>query len=676
MDMMLEQFKIIFDRPEKVKKLRETILNLAVKGKLLEQDPNDEPASVLLERIREEKEKLVQENKIKREKSIEEIKLEEVPYEIPQNWSWARLIDLGNYKKGPFGSAITKNMFMPKSDNTIKVYEQKNAIKKDVTLGNYYISEEYFNSKLSSFEVFSGDIIVSCAGTIGESYVMPSNAEKGIINQALMKMNIFKGMNIEYFLIYFDYILKNSAKEKSNGSAMKNIPPFAIFKNMVMAIPPLNEQKRIVEKVDSLMAFCDKLEKSLEKKVHYSKLSAKSVFNSIGNATTTEEVEETLRFILSNFKDLSLGDNAVKELKNCILQLAVQGKLVPQDPSDEPVDVLLEKIQEEKERLIKEKKIKKEKPLAEISEEEKPWELPQGCKWIRLGDLTQKIGAGSTPKGGRNVYLDSGIKFIRSQNVYNDRLIINNIAFISEETNNKMSGSIVKAKDILMNITGGSIGRCCIVPDNFDIGNVNQHVSIVRVVNYSIKEFLHIVLTSPYIFNSIMNIQVGISREGLSIAKLANFLIPIPPLAEQKRIVEKVDSLMQLCDELENNIEQSKKNSERLMQSVLQDVFNDKNEENNQLSFGEFIKQKRKDKGVTITNMLELLKDVKSSEYTKIEEGFVKPEQFIIEKIANVLKLSETEVKYFKKLKIKTDMEKCLDSDYEIKIAARRINKN
>jgi type I restriction enzyme S subunit len=227
-----------------------------------------------------------------------------------------------------------------------------------------------------------------------------------------------------------------------------------------------------------------------------------------------------------------------------------------------------------------------------------------------------------------------------------------------------------------MNITGGSIGRCCIVPDNFDIGNINQHVSIVRVVDYSIKEFLHTVLISPYIFNSIMNIQVGISREGLSITKLAKFLIPIPPLAEQKRIVEREDLLMRLCDELENNIQQSKKNSERLMQSVLQDVFNDSNEKNNQLSFGEFIKQKRKDKGITITYMLELLKDVKSSEYTKIEEGFVKPEQFIIEKIANVLKLSEIEIKYLKKLKIKTDLEKCLNSDYEIKIAARRINKN
>ncbi|WP_390481365.1 restriction endonuclease subunit S [Clostridium baratii] len=156
---------------------------------------------------------------------------------------------------------------------------------------------------------------MSCAGTIGETYIVPENAERGIINQALMKMQIFNEINIDYFLIYFDYILKKSAIEKSNGSAMKNIPPLAIFKKMLVAMPPLEEQKRIVEKVNSLMAFCDKLEKALEKKVHYGELAAKSVFNAVDNVSTAEELEETLRFILLNFKDLSLGDNEVNELK-------------------------------------------------------------------------------------------------------------------------------------------------------------------------------------------------------------------------------------------------------------------------------------------------------------------------------------------------------------------------
>lgn len=276
---------------ETVKSIKAKILELAVQGKLVEQDPNDEPAEVLLERIREEKERLIREKKIKKEKALAEISEEEKTFELPIGWQWSRLIDLGNYKKGPFGSAITKNLFVPKSTNTIKVYEQKNAINKDITLGNYYITEEYFNNKLSGFEVFPGDIIVSCAGTIGETYVVPNGAEKGIINQALMRMKIFKGINIDYFLLYFDYILKKSAKEKSNGSAMKNIPPFAIFKSMIIAIPPLAEQKRIVKKVDSLMLLCDELEKKTEEQKEYSnKLMESAIKEMLQSISNKEEI--------------------------------------------------------------------------------------------------------------------------------------------------------------------------------------------------------------------------------------------------------------------------------------------------------------------------------------------------------------------------------------------------
>ena len=170
----------------------------------------------------------------------------ELPFEIPNNWEWTRLDNIGVYKKGPFGSALTKSMFVPRSDNSIKVYEQKNAIQKDHNLGEYYITKEYYDSKMKGFLVESGDIIVSCAGTIGETYVLPENIELGIINQALMRMNIVKSLNLEFFLIYFDYILKKSAIEHSKGSAIKNIPPFKIFKRLLIPIPPIEEQERIV----------------------------------------------------------------------------------------------------------------------------------------------------------------------------------------------------------------------------------------------------------------------------------------------------------------------------------------------------------------------------------------------------------------------------------------------
>ena len=176
-------------------------------------------------------------------------------------------------------------------------------------------------------------------------------------------------------------------------------------------------------------------------------------------------------------------------------------------------------------------------------EDEIPFEVPEGWAWSRLLPFTIKIGAGSTPKGGSAVYNNCGIKFIRSQNVYDDGLVLNDVAYISEEINQKKSGSIVMPQDILLNITGGSIGRCALVPDDFDIANVNQHVIIIRLVEVSLRQYIHSVIISPYIQKQIFSKQVGSGRGGLSAETTSTFLIPIPPIQEQYAIQAK----LQLC---------------------------------------------------------------------------------------------------------------------------------
>ena len=256
--------------------LKKSILQEAVQGKLVPQDPSDEPAEALLERIRVEKQRLIKEGKIKKDKhesvifrrdnshyekrGSEEVCIDdEIPFEVPSSWALIRLDDIGIYRKGPFGSSLTKSMFVPKGADTVKVYEQKNAIQKDHTLGTYYITRQYYESKMKSFTVEPGDILVSCAGTIGETYILPEQIELGIINQALMRMTIFAPIDLDYFLLYFDYVLKQAAKETSKGSAIKNIPPFEIFKKLILPLPPLEEQKRIVEKVRELESLCNSL---------------------------------------------------------------------------------------------------------------------------------------------------------------------------------------------------------------------------------------------------------------------------------------------------------------------------------------------------------------------------------------------------------------------------------
>lgn len=241
-----------------------------------------------------------------------------------------------------------------------------------------------------------------------------------------------------------------------------------------------------------------------------------------------------------------------EQLRQAVLQAAIQGKLTKQLPEDGDARDLLAEIQAKKAKLITEKRTKKENPLETIAKDEVPFDVSNSWSWAKLGDLCLKIGAGNTPPGGKNsdVYKTDGIKFIRSMNVYNDGLHYEGMVYISEELASKRAGSAVIAKDMLLNITGGSIGRCAIVPNDFDIGNVNQHVLIIRCVNEQCRSYIHLVICSPLIQAAINEKAVG-DKAGFSANKAKNLLIPLPPLAEQHRIVARVDELMAKIDELE-----------------------------------------------------------------------------------------------------------------------------
>ena len=239
-----------------------------------------------------------------------------------------------------------------------------------------------------------------------------------------------------------------------------------------------------------------------------------------------------------------------KKLRQKILDLAIHGKLVPQDPNDEPASVLLERIKAEKERLIKEGKIKRSKKSAKTSDtphyENVPFEIPSNWVWTTIEEICSKIGSGSTPRGSN--YAVKGIPFFRSQNVYNDRLVYDDIKYISDETHQKMKGTEVLANDLLLNITGGSLGRCAVVPADFNRGNVSQHVCIMRPILVE-SEYFHALILSSYFAKS-MKIT-GSGREGLPKYSLEQMAFPLPPLAEQHRIVAEIEKWFSLIDIIE-----------------------------------------------------------------------------------------------------------------------------
>lgn len=576
--MLLEQFKVLFDRPEKVKKLRELILQLAVRGNLVPQDENDEPASVLLEKIREEKERLVREGKIKKEKPLPEIKEEEKPYELPKGWEWVRLGETIQFVNG---YAFKSNTYVDISKNqVIRLGNVKND-KLILDDKGIFIPDDIANN-CENYLIRENDILATMTGTRGKrDYFFTCLVDKEDLVEQKLYLNQRVGLIRTYLkevsgyyinALKADFILDKIFESETGTANQGNIGVKAI-NELLMPLPPLNEQKRIVEKVEFLKAFCDKLEKELERKIKYSSLSSKSVFNSIGNCSSAQELEETLRFIIENFRDLTLGDGAVKELKNAILQLAVQGKLVPQDPKDEPASVLLERIKEEKEKLIKEGKIKREKPLPEIKEEEKPYELPKRWQFVRMSSLADFItdGTHQTPK-----YTDSGMMFLSAQNIKPFKFMPFNYKFVSDEDYIKYVKNVKpEFGDILLTRVGSNIGEAAVIDQRLDFAIYVSLCLIKTNQSYVDSRYLCLWLNSPDGTNkSISNILGrGTSQGNLNLSLIRNFVIPLPPLKEQNRIVEKVNSLMSLCDELEKRIEKSKKYSEKLMEAVLKEAI-------------------------------------------------------------------------------------------------------
>ncbi len=268
--------------------------------------------------------------------------------------------------------------------------------------------------------------------------------------------------------------------------------------------------------------------------------------------------------LLQHFERISDAPDAIKTLRGFILDLAVRGKLVEQDSGEEVVTVLLDEIKSRMRRL------RKTHVFSFVGPSDIPFALPPGWTWCRIGEACEKSGSGSTPRGGKDVYKKNGIPFLRSQNIYNDGLRLDDVVFIDDQTHQRMSGTRVLPCDLLLNITGGSIGRCAKVPVDFGEANISQHVAIIRLAARGIEDYIHWMILSPYFQSFVDKSQTGAGRGGLPKNRMDSIPIPLPPLAEQHRIVAKVDELMKLCDQLEAAKAEREKCRDSLVAASLQ----------------------------------------------------------------------------------------------------------
>ncbi|MCA9909375.1 MAG: restriction endonuclease subunit S [Anaerolineae bacterium] len=541
--LFFEQFGYLARSPDGVQKLRKLILELAVRGKLVPQDPDDEPASELLKRIEAEKQRLYEVGEIQRPKTPPPIKEDEIPHRLPHGWAWERLGNILTFEYGKSLPAKARNDF-----GKVPVYGSNGVVG---------VHEEHL--------------------VAGRGIIIGRKGSAGAINVSLES---FWATDVTYYVVppndlYFDYtvlILKSLSLEDLS----KGIKP-GLNRNeayvLLVAIPPFAEQQRIVAKVDELMQLCDQLEEEQAQCDHLHERAAKSTLFHLTNASSKSEARQYWQYAEQYFPELFDRATTVEDLRATILQLAVQGRLVPQNPDDEPASELLKRIEEEKQRLYQAGEMKKPERLPPLKDDEKPYEIPQGWEWIRLGAVMKQMGAGSTPLGGRKVYVEDGIPFLRSQNVWNDGLYLDDVARISIKTHEKMGRTHVMQGDVLLNITGASIGRSCTVPSHLLEANVSQHVAILRLIDTRMAEYLHVCIISPIFQKTIMDVQVGVSREGLSMTRLRLFPFAVPPQAEQRRIVSKINELNQLCDQLEVEANHRRELSGRLLDSIIYHLF-------------------------------------------------------------------------------------------------------
>lgn len=556
-----------------IKKLRELILELAVRGKLVPQDPNDEPASVLLEKITEKRDQFVKDKKIKKPKKLPEIQPEDQLFELPIGWEWARLGQCVNIVRGITFPASAKNS--EREQNLVACLRTANVQAKVDWDDLIYVDKSYV--KRNDQKILVGDIVMSMAnsrelvGKVAFVDSLPVNeASFGgflsvlrpwMIDPAFLMILLRTPMNRN--------ILVGSASQTTNiaNISLEKLNP------LVLTVPPLSEQQRIAAKVDELMALCDQLEVQTENNITAHQLLVETLLNTLTQSQNADELAENWQRLVEHFDTLFTTEHSIDQLKQTILQLAVMGKLVPQDPNDEPASVLLERIAAEKEQLIKDKKIKKQKPLPLITEDEKPFESPLGWEFVRMGDLTEKLGSGSTPRGGKSSYVDEGVVFLRSQNVWNNGLKLDDVVYISTETHKKMNNTKVAPNDVLLNITGASLGRSTIFPAELKEANVSQHVTIIRLIEPGMARFIHLGILSPIVQSLVWGRQVGMAIEGLSKKVLEVFEFPVPPLAEQNRIIEKVDHLMVLCDQLKTRLHDAQQNQLKLADAIGYGMF-------------------------------------------------------------------------------------------------------
>lgn len=488
--------------------LKASILQYAIQGKLVEQRPEEGTGEELYQQIQAEKQRLIKAGKIKKEKALPEITEDEIPFDIPKTWCWIRLGELirviggVSYKKG---DVVKNGIRILRGGNiqTMKVLTDED----DVFLPHEYRDDEK--------QVKIGDIlIVASTGSkavIGKAGYVDREMPCTMIGAFLRICRPIYFETVEYLRCLFDSdFYRKHIRDLSQGTNINNVKESYITE-FVIPFPPLTEQKRIVAKIEEVLPYVDRYADAYEKLEQF-------------NAKFPED------------------------MKKSVLQYAIQGKLVEQRPEEGTAEELYRQIQVEKQKLIKAGKIKKEKPLPEIAEDEIPFDIPESWKWVRIGTVATILGGKRIPAGRKLSSNDTGYIYIRVSDMKDGYVSKENLQYVPEDIFPSISKYIIHKEDVFITVAG-TIGRVGKIPPELDGANLTENADRL-VFSLMDQDWLIKCMQSSLVQNQIADATTKVGQPKLAIIRIQNMLIPLPPLAEQKRIVAKLEEILPLCERL------------------------------------------------------------------------------------------------------------------------------
>ena len=550
-----------------IKKLRELILELAVRGLLVPQDPEDEPASELLKKIAKEKVTLIKSGKMKKQKDLPPLSKDELEFSAPVGWKWIRLQDVAEYIQRGKGPKYADN-------GSVRVVSQKciQWTGFDLSAARFVSDESLAKYQPERF-LRSNDLLWNSTGTgtAGRINRIDNIPESTLVADSHVTIVRLLNFNSSFINSYISSSsIQNRLQPTHENSLVSGTTNQVELNtssaiNLPVPLPPLAEQQRIVAKVDELMALCDQLEQRQEDSVRTHATLVEALLGALTTASDRGAFAEAWQRIAAHFDTLFTTESSIDQLKQTILQLAVMGKLVEQDPGDEPAAGDLRRSYCSKDEIAAERKIRKDKETYKPTAQ---FEVPENWEWVCIGSFCHVLGGKRVPRGYSLLDSPTSHVYIRVTDMKNETVTEEGLKYIDDDIFDQISRYIINKEDVYVTIAG-TIGATGTIPDNLDGMNLTENAAKLVFREIS-QRFMVRVISSAYVQQQFGEAMNQMAQPKLSLESIKKSSVAIPPLAEQHRIVAKVDELMSLCDRLKARLQSAQTTQLYLADSLVE----------------------------------------------------------------------------------------------------------